>query len=177
MAHYASKLLSYLLTNMCVSLFSMMHIYLLLPWFTYIVVGTEILKRWVRVCAVYQIKWLQNTNEIWHHITRYVYGQIMWIIHITTANRELSQCQLCRQWCHNDSLRYRQHDCSHFSVYYSRSAVITRSSTAQYCTHHCRNWCVISIRGRTHKRHPKACSDGRDLGCCSWIFYRKLTVL
>ena len=94
MAHYASKWQSYLLTDMCASLLSMTHIYLLLPWFTYAVVGTEILTPLVRVGTVYQIKWFQSTNE-WYD-TMY---HITWYVNIDKC--EFSIWPLQTESCHN----------------------------------------------------------------------------
>ena len=57
------------------------------------------------------------------------------------------------------------------------SAFIIQSNITWYCTHHCRSWGRISIRGWNHKRHPIPRPDGQAMGCLSWIFWRKLTVL
>ena len=54
------------------------------------------------------------------------------------------------------------------------SDVITRSNITWYCTHHCRKWGRISIRGWTHKTHPIPRPLGRAMGCFSWIFYMKI---
>ena len=47
------------------------------------------------------------------------------------------------------------------------SAVITRSNIIWHCTHHCRKWSRISIRGWTPKRHPIPRPDGRAI----WVSF------
>ena len=55
------------------------------------------------------------------------------------------------------------------------SAVIMWSNIVTYYTNNYRNWGRILIRCWIHKRHPIPHPNGRDMGCLSWIFVRKLT--
>ena len=51
------------------------------------------------------------------------------------------------------------------------------SDIAWHCTHHCRKWGRLSIRGWTHKRHPIPHPDRWAMGCLPWIFWRKTIAL
>ena len=53
------------------------------------------------------------------------------------------------------------------------STDITRSNISTYCIYHHRNWGRTSVRCWTNRRHRIPRSNGRAMGCLSWIIWEK----
>ena len=93
--------------------------------------------------------------------------------HISPLHARYGLCDVCCEDLADNCLHYDG------TILYKLqlSAIITQSNIVRYYMYNYRKWGSILIRCWIHKRHPIACPDGQAMGCCSWIFVRKLTPL